>query len=141
MVAGENAKSKITIGSGAEESVWPIDQVGEQDLVETDASRNNIGFVPANGARMKNFGALEADFQNAGKAMTMNYHATNVEKPLAAVRRITECGNRVCFGPKPEDNYIMNIKTNEIILMKTERGTGVLGVDLLGNSSFFARRE
>jgi len=137
---GAIKKSKITIDSGAEESVWPIDCVDADELVETEASRNNIGFVAANGARMKNFGALKVDFKKGGKPMSMNFHATNVKKPLAAVCRITECGNKVCFGPKPEDNYIMNVQTNEVILMKKERGTYVLEIDLNDNSSVFAGR-
>jgi hypothetical protein len=57
-VEGEKKKSRITIDSGAEESVWPIEQIGDHELVETEASRNGIGFVAANGAKMKNFGAL-----------------------------------------------------------------------------------
>ena len=89
---------------------------------------------------MKNYGALKVDFTKAGKPMQMNFHATSVKKPLAAVCRITECGNRVCFGPRPEDNYIMNIQTQEIIQMKKERGTYVLEVDLT-NSSVFTGQE
>ena len=140
IVEGQGKKSKITIDSGAEESVWPIDQVNEEDLVETEASRNDIGFVAANGARMKNFGALKVDFRKGGKPMSMNFHATNVKKPLAAVCRITECGNKVCFGPQPEDNYIMNVQTNEVILMKRDRGTYVLEVDLNTSSVFTGPR-
>jgi hypothetical protein len=143
VLQGEKRKSKITIDSGAEESVWPIDQVAEGDLVETEASRNDIGFVAANGARMKNYGALKVDFENDGKAMQMNFHATTVKKPLAAVCRITDCGNKVCFGPRPEDNYILNVATQERILMKRERGTYVLEIDVkdANKSSVFTRRE
>ena len=118
LVEGGSGKSKITIDSGAEESVWPVDQVGDHDLVETEASRNNIGFVAANGARMKNSGALNVKFENKGKPMSMNFHATSVKKPLAAVCRITECGNKVCFGSEPEDNYILNVETKEQIFME-----------------------
>ena len=141
MVAGESLKSKITIDSGAEESVWPIDHVGEEDLVETEASRNNIGFVAANGAKMKNYGAVKMEFENKGRPMSMNFHATNVKKPLAAVCRITECGNKVCFGPNPEDNYILNVATKEQIFMKRERGTYVLEINLKDKTSGFTRRE
>jgi len=133
-------KSKITIDSGAEESVWPIGEVGDRELIETEASRNNVGFIAANGAKMKNFGALKVDFSNDGKPLSMKFHATNVKKPLAAVCRITQCGNRVCFGPRPEDNYIENVETNEKIQMKKERGTYVLEVDM-NDSSVFPRRE
>ena len=73
VVEGGVRKSRITIDSGAEESVWPIEQIGDHDLVETEASRNGIGFVAANGAKMKNFGALKVDFRNSGKPMSMNF--------------------------------------------------------------------
>ena len=66
-------KSKITIDSGAEESVWPIDMVDKSELVETEASRRKIGFVAANGSRMENFGAVNVKFENDGKPMCMNF--------------------------------------------------------------------
>ena len=140
-VGEEKRKNKITIDSGAEESVWPIDLVGQGELIETDASRNDIGFVAANGARMKNYGALKVEFEKGGRPMSMKFHATTVKKPLAAVCRITECGNKVCFGPKPEDNYILNVVTQEQIFLKRERGTYVLEIDAADEESVFTRRE
>ena len=62
-------------------------------------------------------------------------------RALAAVCRITECGNKVCFGPKPEDNYILNVATNERILLKRERGTYVLEIDMEDKEQVFTRRE
>ena len=139
-VENPQSKSKVTIDSGAEESVWPIDQCDEDQIKETEASRNNIGFVAANGSKMKNFGAIKVEFKRNGKPMSMNFHATTVKKPLAAVCRIAEKGNLVCFGPRAEDNYIMNINSKEKIPITKERGTYVLEIDLNENSSVFARR-
>ena len=116
--------------------MWPIDQVNDYYLIETEASKNNIGFMAANGAKMKNFGAVKVEFENKGKPMSMKFHATTVKKPLGAVCRITECGNTVCFGAKPEDNFIMNLKSKEKNYMKRERGTYVLEVDLKDHSVF-----
>ena len=110
-------------------------------LVETEASRRGIGFVAANGHKMRNHGAVKVKFENEGKPMSMNFHATTVKKPLGAVCRITERGNRVCFGPEPKDNYIENIGTKEKIFMKRERGTYVLEIDLKDNDSVFAGWE
>ena len=132
---------KITIDSGAEESVWPIDQVSEGALVETHASTKNISFIVANGTKMKNYGAVKVDFENGGKAMSMGFHATTVKKPLAAVCRISDQGNKVCFGPKPEDNYIQNVQTGEKIKMVRGKGSYVLEIDLGNNHSVFPRRE
>jgi len=72
---------------------------------------------------MRNHGAVQVKFENEGKPMSMHLHATTLKKPLGAVCRIAERGNKVCFGPGPTDNYIENIATKEKIFMKKERGT------------------
>ena len=46
---------------------------------------------------------------------------SDAQHPLASVARITEQGHFVQFGPRDEDNYIFNPKTEEKILM-TRRG-------------------
>ena len=56
---------------------------------------------------------------------------SDVVKPLAAVRRITEMGNKVHFGPKVEDNYIENIATGEWIQMRKKNGSYVIDVDFV----------
>ena len=35
--------------------------------------------------------------------MSLGFQVADVKKPLVSVRRITEKGNLVQFGPKPED--------------------------------------
>ena len=40
--------------------------------------------------------------------MKIGVHVAAVAKPLMSVKRVTEKGNRVCFGPEKEDNYIQN---------------------------------
>jgi hypothetical protein len=134
-------KGKITIDSGAEESVYPMSMCDKGDLVETEASRKGYGFVAANGSKMTNYGAVKLKFQNEGKDRSMNFHVTDVQKPLGAVCRIADKGNYVCFGPGDVDNYILNIESGEKIWMKRERGTYVIEVDYEeGEDSVFARR-
>jgi hypothetical protein len=137
MKSSKKYKGKITIDSGAEESVFPVDMIEESEIVETEASRKGYGFIAANGSKMKNYGAAKVKFDNDGKPRAMNFHVTDVKKPLGAVCRIAEKGNYVCFGPESKDNYIMNIGTNEKIMMKRERGTYVLDVEFM--ESVFAR--
>jgi hypothetical protein len=129
VVGKAKQKGKITIDSGAEESVYPKAMVDEKDLVETDASKKGMGFVAANGSKMKNYGAVKVKFQSEGKNRSMNFHVTDVQKPLGAVCRIADKGNFVCFGPNPNDNFIMNIESGEKMWMKRERGTYVIEVD------------
>ena len=85
---------------------------------------------------MKNYGATRVPFRNQGKYLSMNFHVTDVKKPLGAVCRIAEKGNYVCFGPDEKDNYIQNIQTKEKIMMTRKRGTYVLEVEY----PVFARR-
>jgi len=54
---------------------------------------------------VKFIGAVE-DERAGGAAMGLNFQVTDVRKPLLAVKRITEKGNVVQFGPAESDNYI-----------------------------------
>ena len=42
------------------------------------------------------------------KSMKMTFQVAEVSKPLVAVCRLVEKGNRVCFGPGAHDNFIAN---------------------------------
>ena len=81
------------------------------------------------GTLFQNFGKTKIEFENDGKARSMGFHVTEVKKPLAAVSRIIDKGNKVQFGPKDEDNFIENIRTGERILMRRENGTFAIEVD------------
>ncbi len=50
---------------------------------------------------------------------------------LAAVRRVAEKSNRVCFGPKAEDNYVQNIATGKRIEMIKKGASCVTGADFV----------
>ena len=49
-----------------------------------------------------------------------------MKKPLLAVRRIVESGNRVNFGPRIEDNYIEHIISGDRIPLRQKGGTYVI---------------
>ena len=40
----------------------------------------------------------------------MEFHATDVRRPLAAVNKIVDAGNIVQFGPREEDNFIERVE-------------------------------
>ena len=115
----------MTVDSGAGESVWPSTALGGADAIATNA----VGFVAANGSRMKNMGTKRVVFLKDQKRRAMGFHVTEVRKPLAAVSRITEKGNIVQFGPNPENCFIQNIETKEKMMMRLEKGTYVIDVD------------
>ena len=61
---------------------------------------------------VKFIGAVE-DERAGGAAMGLSFQATDVRKPLLAVKRITEKGNVVQFGPAESDNYIKNVRKQD----------------------------
>ena len=48
----------------------------------------------------------------------VDFQVAEVKKPLMSVRRICENGNRVCFGPGIDDNYVVNAKTNKKVPLR-----------------------
>ena len=55
-----------------------------------------------------------------GEASTIkvDFQVAEVKKPLMSVKRICENGNRVCFGPSEEDNYVVNVTTNKKVALR-----------------------
>ena len=58
--------------------------------------------------------------------MSLCFQVTDVKKPLVAVTRICEKGNRVCFGPNEADNYIQSVRSGDKIYMRKQRGSFVI---------------
>ena len=77
--------------------------------IETKPSRGSkigVTYVAANGNKMPNLGEKRVKFKTKdGMNSSIMFQVTKVKKPLAAVSRITEKGNWVCFGP--DEAYIM----------------------------------
>ena len=56
----------MTVDSGAEDSVWPSSHVSWNNVNPSEDSQKGIGFVAANGERMKNYGTTEVAFEKDG---------------------------------------------------------------------------
>ena len=137
-------KGKVTVDSGAEDSVWPATHVDWDKVTETEESRKGIGFVAANGGRMTNYGGTKIEFVKDGKCKSMNFQVTDCKKPLASVSKIVDKGNRVVFDG--EGSYIENKVTGEIMRLERERGTYVMIVEYetseeLARASGFTRQN
>ena len=92
--------------------------------------------------QMRNFGRTKIRFTNDGKEKAMGFHVTEVRKPLAAVSRIVDKGNRVVFGKGPGESYIENEATGERMTMRRKNGTYVVDVEYgAGGSMGFARQD
>ena len=64
---------KVTVDSGAEESVWPATHANWREVHETEESRKGIGFVAANGSRMENYGCTKIQFGQNDIQKSMNF--------------------------------------------------------------------
>jgi len=120
-------RGKVTIDSGAEDSVWPVTHVDWDKVVATEASEKGIGFIAANGGRMNNYGGTKVEFEKDGKKKSMNFQVTDCKKPLASVSKIVDKGNRVVFDS--QGSYIQNKETGEIMKLERDRGTYIMVVE------------
>ena len=71
----------------------------------------------------------------------MTFQASGAQKPLAAVWRIADKGNRVCCGPGPEDNYVQNIASGEKIEMVRRGGSYIIKADFVTSQGFGRQAE
>ena len=74
---------------------------------------------------MGHYGEKDVPFTDKvdGDIVGLKFQATDVRKPLPAVRRLVEKGNVVQFGPEPWQNYITNMETGEKIMMEKKSGS------------------
>ena len=98
------------------------------DAFETRMSKRSIRLKTANGADMEHYGEKEVTFKEStsGAVMGLTFQVTDVRKPLLAVRRLIEKNNVVQFGPKPEQNFILNLDTNKKVMMERKGGSYVI---------------
>ena len=92
-VDDERKRGRITVDSGAAESVWPQDLLPEFETKPSHGSKNGITYVAANGSRMPNMGEKKVTFETTdGLNSSIMFQVTKVKKPLATVSKITEIG-------------------------------------------------
>ena len=122
---------KITVDSGAAESVMPKAMLGNETLVAGAAKLAGVKYVAANGARMDNHGEKQVRFkcQEGGALNKITFQVTDVAKPLASVSRILDKGNTVVFSRTKGGSYILNEKTGGKIPLVEEKGTFVMNVE------------
>ena len=126
-------RGKVTIDSGAAESVMPRGMLEGEPLVEGEAKRLGVKYVAANGAKMDNYGQKRIRFKKEGLGgiSDMLFQVTDVGKPLASVTRILDKGNSVVFSRKQGGSYIVNNNSGQKIQLTEEKGTFVMDVEYL----------
>jgi hypothetical protein len=125
----------IVVDSAADESCWPK---GHGDAFETKPSRRKISLRTANGGEMGHYGEKEVTFRSGGgdEVVGLRFQVTDVKKPLLAVRRLVERGNRVSFGPEPSENYVENIMTGRKIMMEKRGGAFIIRANFVKEMGF-----
>ena len=126
-------RGKVTIDSGAAESVMPRGMLDKEPLVEGEAKRLGVRYVAANGSKMDNYGEKRARFGKEGLEGISNmlFQVTDVGKPLASVARILDKGNTVVFSRSMGGSYIVNDRSGRKIPLVEEKGTFVMEVEYL----------
>ena len=126
-------KGKVTIDSGAAESVMPRDMLEGERLVEGEAKKAGVRYVAANGMKMDNYGEKRVRFKKEGLngVNSMLFQVTDVGKPLASVAKILDKGNTVIFSRGQGGSYVVNDKTGRRIPLVEEKGTFVMEVEYL----------
>ena len=67
--------------------------------------------------------------------MSLCFQVANVKKPLIAVKRIVEKGNKVHFGPGVGDNFIQNVVTGDRLPLRPNgRGSYLLDIAFVGGN-------
>ena len=131
---------EITIDSAAEESVCPREWCKE---FGTKDPEKWLKFVNASGGAMGHYGERTAKFKVEGEnsaIMSLNFQVSDVQKPLAAVRRIVEKGNIVQFGPRDEDNFVVNAVGGVKVMMVKKGGSCVIPAEMVMEEQGFARQ-
>ena len=120
-------KGDIIVDSAADESCWPV---GEGDAYPTKAASRRMLLRTANGGDMEHYGEKEIIFKYEGGEMAdpvgLRFQVTDVRKPLLAVRRLVEKGNKVILAGGDGESYIMNEVTGVKIPIKKKGGSFVI---------------
>ena len=126
----KSGSGKITIDSGAGESVCPIDMVPEEPLHAT--SKNGATYRAAGGQKLINMGEKRIKFQSGENLGKLHSQAiSEVKKPLASAAKIASKGNIIVLDGDGCNSYIFNKASKSKIPIYQENNVYVMDVDFL----------
>jgi len=115
----------IAVDSGACDNVISPDDVPEQQVMESSASKKGENFYSATGEPIPNLGDIKLPMiMREGTARGMLMRAAPVSKPLASVKKICQAGHAVVFDD--EGSFIINKTTGEMNWMREDDGNYML---------------
>ena len=122
---------KVTADSGAADHVAPIHTASHLEVRETEASRQGVKYVAANGQKISNLGQRKIQgVTDVGTPLGMTWQVADVKKPLASVGRMCDAGNVAVFTK--DGGYVV----------PGEHMKEVIGsLDRMGGSTLRMRRE
>ena len=126
---------RITVDSGASESVWLDGLLPEVQTKPSVGSQTGVTYIAASGNRMPNFGEKKVHIKTKdGLNSSIAFQVTKVKKPVAAVSKITQKRNWVCFGPS--EAHIENVATGKKTDLELHNGTYSLDVEYFNEPGF-----
>ena len=97
-----NRKVRITVDSGAAESVSPVDFF-EEFMLDPVKPGKQMRLVNASGGKINHIGERKVALRTGeNRLIGLPFQVCDVKKPLVSVKRICEKGNIIQFGPKKE---------------------------------------
>ena len=129
----------IVVDSAADESCWPA---GQGDAYPTKPSARRMLLKTANGGEMTHYGQKDIIFKHEGgnDVMGLTCQVTDVKKPLLAVRRLVEKGNRVMLSSGEGESCIMNIESQVRVPIKKKGGSFVIEAHFVKRATDFMRQ-
>ena len=118
---GEWEVIKVTVDSGAIDTVTPPTSGRYFPIQETESSKRGLHYRAANGTKITNFGARNiAGISGDYKGMHMVMNVADVKKTPASAYQITQAGNKIRLDS--EYSYIVNKMTGERTTIEVNNG-------------------
>ena len=132
---GHAGHGEIVIDSGAAESVCPWDWA-EAFPIKAVLPEHERHFRNASGGKMTHYGEKRVRGSVAGMEapISMLFQVSDAKNALASVARITEKGNLVQFGPEDSDNFIVNPRSRDKVMLRRKGNKFVLDMDFFGRA-------
>jgi hypothetical protein len=116
---------KVQVDSGAIDTVAPKNVANRFVLKETAASRRGVGFVAANGSKIKNYGERKVTgYTDEGTAVSMRMTCADVHKVLGSVHKMNQGGNLVVLDG--EHSFMKNKTSGQKTKIHYEDGQYIL---------------
>ena len=120
-------KMRVTVDSGAAESVIPVDEIVSYPKQVHSVP---IWYQTASGEPIRNEGEQRLPVMTpSGKMKGMTFQACDVTKPLASVKRMVDAGHAVIFSPEElGGSFVLNLVTGEEEPLVEDDGNYVMEV-------------